>query len=82
MPLEIETFTNPPPRRHRAAGGAALFKAVGHPLAVPRARALVARLEAASVETFYQGFSGLLFIAAAVALLLFAAFRYAARRNR
>ena len=42
---------------------------------------VVARLEATSVEIFYQALSGLLFIAAAAALLLFAAFRYSARRS-
>ncbi len=42
---------------------------------------VVARLQAASVETFYQAFSGLLLIAGAAAFLLFAAFRYSARRT-
>lgn len=41
---------------------------------------VVTALGAASTETFYKAFSGLLFIAGSAALLLFSAFRYAARR--
>ncbi len=37
---------------------------------------VVGQLQAASIETFYKALSGLLFIAAAAASLLFAAFRY------
>ncbi len=41
---------------------------------------VVTALGAASTETFYKAFSGLLLIAGAAALLLFSAFRYAAQR--
>ena len=41
---------------------------------------VVTRLGAASTETFYKAFSGLLLIAGSAALLLFSAFRYAAQR--
>ena len=37
MPLAIETFNN-------AVGGNALYKAITHPLAAPRARDLIVRL--------------------------------------
>jgi hypothetical protein len=43
---------------------------------------VVTRLGAVSVETFYQAFSGLLFISAAAACLLFAAFRYSAVQSK
>jgi len=39
MPLQIETFSN-------VTGGSSFFKAVGHPLAAPKAAALVERLAA------------------------------------
>ena len=42
---------------------------------------VVAALEAKSVELFYQALSGLLFVSAAAAYLLFSAFRYAAKRG-
>lgn len=41
---------------------------------------VVTALGAVSTETFYKAFSGLLFIAGSAALLLFSAFRYAAKR--
>ncbi len=47
MALNIETFSN-------VKGGNAFFKAVSHPLAAPRARALVARLEAAGPVAVYD----------------------------
>jgi hypothetical protein len=56
MTLKIETFTNAQPGGWRAgnnAGGQSLFKALGHPLAAPLARALLTRLaEAASVAVY------------------------------
>jgi len=47
MALRIETFSN-------QTGGASLFKAISHPLAVPAARALVAKLEAAASVALYD----------------------------
>lgn len=57
MTLKIETFTNAQPGAWRAgnnAGGQSLFKALGHPLAAPKARELVARLKAAGSVAVYD----------------------------
>ncbi len=40
------------------------------------------RVHAASVENFYEALSGLLFISGAAALILFSAFRYAAKPSQ
>ena len=47
MPLRIETFSN-------VTGGSSFFKAVGHPLAAPKAAALVARLAAGGPVAIYD----------------------------
>ncbi|WP_448202551.1 hypothetical protein [Azospirillum sp. sgz302134] len=47
MPLRIETFSN-------VTGGSSFFKAVGHPLAAPKAAALVARLAAGGPVAVYD----------------------------
>ena len=47
MALKIETFSS-------QTGGASLFKAISHPLAVPAARALVAKLEASGSVALYD----------------------------
>jgi hypothetical protein len=57
MTLKIETFTNAQPGGWRVgnnAGGQSLFKALGHPLAAPRARALLSRLAAAGSVAVYD----------------------------
>ncbi|HTI87751.1 MAG TPA: hypothetical protein VL966_14185 [Alphaproteobacteria bacterium] len=57
MTLKIETFTNAQPGAWRVgnnAGGQSLFKALGHPLAAPRARELLARLKAAGPVAVYD----------------------------
>ena len=45
MPIKIETFSN-------AKGGSSFFKALGHPLAVDKARALMARLGRGPVAVY------------------------------
>ena len=52
MALKIETFSN-------QTGGASLFKAISHPLAVPAARALIAKLASSGPVALYdpQGFA-------------------------
>ncbi len=52
MALSIHTFSN-------TSGGTAFFKAIGHPLAVPKMRALIARLAAEGPVAIYdpQGFA-------------------------
>lgn len=47
MPLNIQTFSN-------SSGGTAFFKAIGHPLAVPKMRALVARLAGEGPVAIYD----------------------------
>src|SRR4051794_6281222 len=47
MPLNIETFSN-------VSGGNSLFKAIGHPAAMDRARELVARLQEAGPVAIYD----------------------------
>ena len=47
MALDIETFSN-------VKGGNAFFKAVGHPLAAAKARALVGRLAGAGPVAVYD----------------------------
>lgn len=57
MTLKIETFTNAQPGAWRVgnnAGGQSLFKALGHPLAAPKARELLSRLEAAGSVAIYD----------------------------
>jgi hypothetical protein len=54
MSLAIETFTNRPWRPGGNVGGSTLFKALGHPLAVPKARALLKRLRAAGPVAVYD----------------------------
>jgi hypothetical protein len=54
MTLRIETFTNRPWRPGGKFGGSTLFKALGHPLTVPRARALKERLAAAGTVAVYD----------------------------
>ena len=49
MTLRIETFSN-------QTGGASLFKAISHPLAVPAARALIAKLAASGPVALYDPF--------------------------
>src|SRR6185295_1447349 len=49
MALKIETFSN-------QTGGASLFKAISHPLAVPAARALIAKLAASGPVALYDPF--------------------------
>lgn len=49
MALDIETYSN-------VTGGHPLFKALGHPLAAPRARALVRRLESGGPVAVYDPF--------------------------
>jgi hypothetical protein len=49
MALKIETFSN-------QTGGASLFKAISHPLAVPAARALVAKLASSGPVALYDPF--------------------------
>ena len=71
MALEVETFSNRPWPAAKSFGGSVLFKALGHPLVAPEARALMNRLgregpvavydplaHAATVDAFY-GLSGL-----------------------
>lgn len=47
MPLRIETFSN-------VTGGSSFFKAVGHPLAAPKAAILMARLASFGPVAFYD----------------------------
>jgi len=47
MALKIETFSN-------QSGGASFFKAISHPLVVPAARALIAKLAAAGPVALYD----------------------------
>src|SRR5689334_17924184 len=47
MTLRIETFSN-------VKGGDAFFKAVGHPLAIPAARSLIARLSKLGPVAIYD----------------------------
>ncbi|AWK87575.1 hypothetical protein [Azospirillum thermophilum] len=47
MPLRIETFSN-------VTGGSSFFKAVGHPLAAPKAAILTARLASYGPVAFYD----------------------------
>src|SRR4051794_25616993 len=47
MPLRIETFSN-------VKGGDAFFKAIGHPLALPAARELIARLAKSGPVAIYD----------------------------
>jgi hypothetical protein len=47
MALDIETFSN-------STGGNAFFKAVGHPVALPKAKALLARLAARGPVAIYD----------------------------
>jgi hypothetical protein len=57
MTLKIETFTNAQPGGWRVgnnAGGQSLFKALGHPLAAPKARDLLARLKEAGSIAIYD----------------------------
>ena len=57
MTLKIETFTNAQPGGWRVgnnAGGQSLFKALGHPLASPKARDLLARLKDAGSIAIYD----------------------------
>lgn len=58
MSLQIETFANPQARfdstPRNAAGGASLFKALGHPLSAAAAQALAARLKAAGRIAIYD----------------------------
>lgn len=57
MVLNIETFTNPGAKGWRPGnnvGGSTLFKALGHPLAVEKARALRAKLAKAGPVAIYD----------------------------
>ncbi len=54
MALQIDTFTNRTWRPGNNAGGNTLFKALGHPRAVPLARAALARLKAAGPVAIYD----------------------------
>jgi len=54
MALEIETFTNRVWRPGNNFGGSTLFKALGHPLAAPLARALMGRLREAGAVAVYD----------------------------
>lgn len=47
MPLRIETFSN-------VTGGSSFFKAVGHPLAAPKAAILISRLASFAPVAFYD----------------------------
>lgn len=57
MSLHIETFTNPGSKGWRPGnnvGGASLFKALGHPLAAPKARKLREKLKANGPVAVYD----------------------------
>ncbi len=54
VPLEIETFASRTWRPGGNFGGSTLFKALGHPLAAPLARALIERLARAGPVAVYD----------------------------